>query len=524
MYDVLIVGYGPTGMLAAALLGRAGHRVGVFERYKTLYNLPRVGIVHDDVLRMFQEVGCIERVWPSTYFLPVYELAKHGRVLLSSEVAPNATHGWPEYISIYQPAFESELDVIAKAQSSVEVFQGQRVVAVEQNSERVEIAVEDDSGRQRRVYGRYLIGADGGNSFIRAALGIQYENLGFDQDWLVIDGKAKRPRPGLPAMRQLCEPEQPGVTLQMGPHHRRWSFMIFPGESPEEAVNPESVWRRLNRPEGATPEEFDLIRVASYKFQSLYAERWRDGRVFLAGDAAHQMPPFLAQGLCSGFRDAHNLAWKLDLVLRAKAPPAFLDNYEAERGPNARATIIESMRVGQHVNERDPEKVRKRDEQLMALQAEKQRTGGQKQLIAFRVPEFHSGFIARAQDGVRGAGDAFVQGRVRRGGQDGRFDDVAGRGFMIVARNGDPRAALSRDDRDFWTSIGGRFTRIGAAADSDPNLVIDAEERYAGLMDAYGCDVIVKRPDFYIFGACPTLRELPALIADLRDQLHMGQH
>jgi 3-(3-hydroxy-phenyl)propionate hydroxylase/flavoprotein hydroxylase len=93
LYDVLIVGYGPTGMLAAALLGRAGHRVGVFERHKTLYNLPRVSIVHDDVLRMFQEVGCIDRVWPSTHFLPVYELAKHGRVLLSSEVARNATHG-----------------------------------------------------------------------------------------------------------------------------------------------------------------------------------------------------------------------------------------------------------------------------------------------------------------------------------------------------------------------------------------------------------------------------------------------
>ena len=521
MYDVLIVGYGPTGMLAAALLGRAGHRVGVFERYKTLYNLPRVGIVHDDVLRMFQEVGCIEHVWPSTHFLPVYELARHGRVLLSSEVAPNATHGWPEYISIYQPAFETELDAMVRAQPNVEVFKGWRAVALEQSAERVEIEVESDHGERRKMQGRYLIGSDGGNSFIRDALGIRYENLGFDQDWLVIDGKAKRPRPGLPAMRQLCEPEQPGVTLQMGPHHRRWSFMIFPGESPEEAVKPESVWRRLNRPEGATPEEFDLIRVASYKFQSLYAERWRDGRVFLAGDAAHQMPPFLAQGLCSGFRDAHNLAWKLDLVLRGKAPPAFLDNYEAERGPNARATIVESMRVGQHVNERDPEKVRKRDEQLIALQAEKERTGTRKQLIAFRVPGFDAGFIARERAGVRGAGDAFVQGRVRCGAQEGRFDDIAGRGFMIVARGGDPRTALSQDDLDYWTSIGGRIVRIGGDSDG-PNIVIDAAGQYSGIMDEYGCDVIVKRPDFHIFGACSTLRELPALLADLREQLRTG--
>jgi len=514
MYDVLIAGYGPTGMMAAALLGRAGHRVGVFERYKTLYNLPRVGIVHDDVLRMFQEIGCIERVWPSTHFLPVFELAKHGQVLLSSDVAKNATHGWPEYTSLYQPAFEGELDAIVKSLPTVELFQGEKVVSVEQGDEHVEIGVEGDGGC-RTVQGRHLLGSDGGNSFVRDALGIPYEDLGFDQDWLVIDARAKRSHAHLPAMRQFCEPEQPGVTLHMGPHHQRWSFMIFPGESREEAIKPDNVWRRLDRLEGATPDEFELIRVASYKFQSLYAERWRLGRVFLAGDAAHQMPPFLAQGMCSGFRDSHNLAWKLDLVLKGKAPPSFLDTYQAERGPNARATIVESMRVGQHVNERDPEKVRQRDAQLMALQAEKEKSRGKTQLIAFRVPGFEAGLVARPRDGVRGAGDAYIQGRVRRDGHDGRFDDIAGHGFMIVGRNGDPATALSLRDREYWSSLGGRIVRLG----NGDGEIVDLDGQYTGLMDAYGCDVILKRPDYTIFGACPTARELPALLADLREQL-----
>ncbi len=519
-YDVLIVGYGPTGMLAAALLARAGHRVGVFERYATLFNLPRVGIVHDDVLRMFQDIGCIDRIWPSTFFLPIYELAKHGQILLSSEVARNATHGWPEYISIYQPAFEAELDVIVKAQPTADVFQDHEVIAVDQDADGVEIDVASKSGARRRVRGRYLIGSDGGNSFIREALGIKYENLGFDQDWLVIDAKEKAARPGLPAMRQFCEPEQPGVTLQMGPHHRRWSFMIFPGESPEDALRPANVWHRLDRPEGATPDEFELIRVAAYRFQSLFAERWRVGRVFLAGDAAHQMPPFLAQGLCSGFRDAYNLAWKLDLVLRGIAPPKFLDTYMAERGPNARATIVESMRVGLHVNERDPEKVKRRDADLMAMQAAKANSRGEKRLIAFRVPGFDAGFVARARDGVCGAGDSLIQGHVRCGDGEGRFDDIAGRGFLIIARNGNPTQALSGDDLAFWHSLGGRFVRIGHQQPKAPtDLLIDTGGECLGLMDEYGCDVIVKRPDFNIFGACRSLAELPALIADLREQL-----
>jgi 2-polyprenyl-6-methoxyphenol hydroxylase-like FAD-dependent oxidoreductase len=509
MYDVAIVGYGPTGMLAAILLGRAGHRVAVIERHTTLYNLPRVGIVHDDVLRMFQEVGCIDAIWPATHFLPVYELAKHGEVLLSSDVAPMATHGWPEYTSIYQPSFEKELDIAARALPTVELIQGETVTGIAQDEQQVAVTTQRRDGKTRTVEARYVIGADGGNSFVREALGVAYENLGFDQNWLVIDAKEKKARPGLPAMRQFCEPEQPGVTLYMGPNHRRWSFMIFPGESPEDALKPESVWRRLDRPEGATPAEFELIRVASYKFQSLYAEHWRVGRVFLAGDAAHQMPPFLAQGLCSGFRDAHNLAWKLDLVLKGLADDPFLDTYEAERGPSARATIIESMRVGLNVNERDPEKVKTRDEQLRAMQAAKADQPLEQKLIAFRVLGFAKGFVAT---GTPGAGDAFPQARIR-GESEGRFDDVAGRGFLILARGADPLAALGDDDRRFWRALGGKVVRLGDGGFSD------VEGRYGQLMDEYRCDIVVKRPDHYIFGACKTASELPRLLGELRRKL-----
>lgn len=510
MYDVLIVGYGPTGMLAAILLGRTGQKVAVLERYTTLYNLPRVGIVHDDIMRMFQEIGCMERVQPAMHFLPVYELARNGKVLMSSQVAPLATHGWPEFISVYQPAFEAELDVLARAEPTVDVFQGETVVELAQDDDGVQITTETSSGTRRVLRASYLIGADGGNSFVRRALGIQYQSLGIDQDWLVIDAKAKRPqRPELPHLRQFCEPEQPGMTMRMGPDHRRWSFMLFPGETEEEATKPENVWRRLERPEGGTPDEFDLIRIATYKFQSLATERWRDRRVFLAGDAAHQMPPFLAQGLCSGLRDAYNLAWKLNLVLKGVSPPAFLDTYAAEREPNSRATIIESARVGENVIERDLEKAHLRDEQLLALSAQVQRSDSNKQLIAFRVPGYDTGFVAR---NATAAGGAFGQGRVRRDGRDGRFDDIAGRGFMILARNGDPEAALSEDDRAFWRSLGGLVLRLG----------IDVEDvggYYTGLMDEYACDVIVKRPDFYMFGAAASVAGLPALLDELRSQL-----
>ena len=259
----------------------------------------------------------------------------------------------------------------------------------------------------------------------------------------MIDAKEKKARPGLPAMRQFCEPEQPGVTLYMGPHHRRWSFMIFPGESPDDAIKPDSVWRRLDRPEGATPEEVELIRVASYQFQSLYAKRWRVSRVFLAGDAAHQMPPFLAQGLCSGFRDAHNLAWKLDLVLKGLAGDRLLDAYEAERGPSARATIVESMRVGLNVNERDPEKGQS-TRRTVARDAggEEQQSATRREAHRLPRPGLRSGL---RRQGDTGRGRCLSAG-ARESAAQAKGDSTTspGRGFLIIARGADPMAAPRR--------------------------------------------------------------------------------
>ena len=512
MYDVLIAGYGPTGMLAAILLGGAGHKVAVIERYKTLYNLPRVGIVHDDVLRMFQEIRIIDRVLPATCFLPTYEMGFHGEVLLSNDVSEMETHGWPEMTSVYQPAFEAELDATAKSLTSVDVFQGWNATGLQHDANGVEVTAENASGTSRTFEGKYLIGADGGNSFVRAALDIGYEDLGFDQAWLVIDGLQKRGRGNRPALRQFCEPEQPGMTMQMGPDHRRWSFMIFDDETPEEALKPENIWKRLDRPEGGTPADFEIIRAVNYQFRSLIAEHWQDGRVFLAGDSAHQMPPFLAQGMCSGFRDAHNIAWKLDLVLHGLAAPALLETYEAERAPNARVTVIESMNVGQNVNERAPDKVRIRNDQLRALQKQMDETG-EKSLIAFRVPDIEGGFTG---DNGSGGGVHVGQGTVATRNREGRFDDLVGHGFVIIARNGDARAALDSDMHAFWAELGGKIVHFG---NPDRGLK-DVDNYFTSLMDRLGCDVVVKRPDYYAFDTCRTVADLPALLADLRHRLN----
>jgi hypothetical protein len=271
----------------------------------------------------------------------------------------------------------------------------------------------------------------------------------------------------------------------------------------------------LSREACATQDDVKLIRNAHYRFTALLARNWRIGRVFIAGDAAHQMPPYLGQGMTSGVRDAYNLAWKLDLVLKGGASEGFLDTYEQERKPLTREAIEESIRVGRSVIERDQEKIRIRDAVMKAAQATSAR-----QLVGYRPAGLGRGFIARSTASTPcGAGETFSQGRVVANGRYGKFDDVVGRGFMIIARNGSVTAAMGEKGRAFWASLGGRIATFGKAAHDGDVHFDDSHGHYGQLLDAFDCDIMVKRPDFFLFGMCRSSNELPAVLDDLRGQL-----
>ena len=269
---------------------------------------------------------------------------------------------------------------------------------------------------------------------MRRALGAAVDDYGFQENWLVCDFHMRRAVEGLPIFRQICDPAQPTSIVRIGPDHHRFSFMLNPGETPEAATGPAAVWSRVSR--FLTEGDADLIRVASYVFRSRIAERWRHGRAFLAGDAAHEMPPFLAQGMCSGIRDSHNLAWKLDLVLTGRADAGLLDSSQTEREPHVRFITEKAIELGRVQTLRDPAKARERDERLLAQR------GAHQVSDKLRYPGLTGGVVAG------GGGAFFPQGRVRSGSRAGLFDDIVGAGWCVVASETETPNGLTASHRE----------------------------------------------------------------------------
>ena len=516
-YDVVVVGYGPVGQTMAALLGRYGHRVAVFERWPRMYAYPRAGHFDHEGMRIFQRVGAAGSVEQSTVNLPEYRiLGADGNVLINIDWnAPNPS-GWRSDYVVYQPELEAALDAAVRRCPTVDVHQGWEAVGLAQEADHVAVTFREGgpdgeggwrpTARTRTVRARYVIGADGANSFVRRAGSFGWSDLGFPpSDWLAITVSPRDPDADIdmPDAAQLCEPGRPASLFRwLGRHSCRFEFMLMPGEDPVQMAAAENCWRLLHR-WGLTPDNATLVCNAVYTFRGMLADTFRDGRLLIVGDAAHLMPPFMGQGMCSGFRDAMNLAWKLDLVLRDAAGAGLLDSYSEERRPHDRTVIELSIALGSVICVTDPEAAAARDKAF--------RTGQAPPLPDF--PRLTSGLLYQAGDGMPdpSAGTLGVQGRVVCQGRTGRFDDLVGGGWAVLCRKHESAALLSDGQREFLGRIGARILHVTRARTEAADSVVDIDGDYTRWFRELSADVVVIRPDFYVFGA-GAATDLPGLV------------
>ena len=504
--DVAIVGYGPVGQLLAILLGQRGLRVEVIERWPNAYPLPRAVHFDHEVGRILQSAGVAAALQGRTVPATTYEWrnASGATLVRFGRNAEHSLSGWPESSMFCQPELEAILDARARALPCVSVERGWEVEALRLEGDGVTIGARHADGRTRERRARFAVGCDGANSFVRGAIGSGWHDLGFHFDWLVVDVLPDDPSWSGPINWQLCDPARPTTLVSGGPGRRRWEFMRLPHETLDE-LNGEAVAWRLLEPWGVRPSNARLERHAVYTFRARWADRWRNGRVLLAGDAAHQMPPFAGQGMCAGFRDAANLAWKLDLVLRGLASEALLDSYASERAPHV-ATMIElSVALGRIICVADPLEAAERDQRMIG----EARTRSAP--IEAALPPLGPGCLA-ADALVPGA--LFVQDRVRHRGAAGWFDDIVGRGFALVSPAGDPASALDPELAAWFASVGGFGAQVAPGAPVD-----DLNGGYARWFGKHDAAVALVRPDFSVFGAAPRLEAAADLVRALRSEL-----
>lgn len=506
-YDIAIAGYGPVGQTAAILLGRLGHRVGVFERWPEIYPRPRAVHYDDEIARVFQRLGLGEALASITEPATTYEWrnAAGQTLLLLDRTAPGPS-GWPAATMFTQPELERLLDETAKAVPTVDVHQGWELAEIEERDDHVRLTVREGAaagaglaakGAERAVSARWLIGCDGANSLVRERMGTPLVDLGFAYDWLIADTVPSDPALLAGVNLQICDPARPTTLVSGGPGRRRWEWMLLPGESAAEMEREERIWELLER-SGVGPADVVLERHAVYTFRARWAERWRRGRLLLAGDAAHLMPPFAGQGMCSGIRDAFSLAWHLDAVIAGRAHPSTLDAYTTERSGHLQHAIAVSVELGKVICIADETEAAARDELLLSVAADPSAPPGEPP-----PPDLGRGL----HEGSGGAGSLFPQGRCA----SGLVEDRLAGGFVLYGLDEDPAALLDAADAETLAALGCETVAIDAPLDPDGI--------YRGWFALHGCTFALVRPDFYVFGTAPDGTGAAALVRDLRAAL-----
>lgn len=515
-YDVLVVGFGPTGAVATGLLGRLGHRTLVIDRLTDIYDKPRAIALDHEIFRHFDNMGIAEAIAP---YVEPFTASEHfgvdGQLIRRIDmVAKPYPLGYTPSMVFSQPPVEAELRRHATGFSCVQAELGVELVNLEQRSDCVEATLKDAGGRLRTVTARYVLGCDGAASAVRQIAGIALEDLIFDEPWLVVDVRvdhaalAKLPQNSA----QFCNPARP-VSFLIGPeNHRRWEIMLLPGEDPRQMERPENVWSLLSP--WLTPEDGDLWRAASYRFHALVAANWRNGRIIIAGDAAHQQPPFIGQGMCQGLRDATNLAWKLDRVLKGTSPDTLLDSYTAERKQHVIELTGKIKTIGQSICERDPAAARQRDARILA-------EGGGKPLALTRqeiIPPLRAGFLSEQDGSARGT--LFPQPRIASGREARLLDEVIGAGLRVFIDGRSDTSALAALCAAHPELSAATIAPAGAG---QPGALEEIDGVLAGWFDRHGVVAAIVRPDHYVFGTARNAAELGSLLHETSSRLH-GHH
>lgn len=510
-YDIAVVGLGPVGCTACLLLAAAGLKVIAFERDRQVYRLPRAVNMDGEVIRGFQRIGLgdsINALMQSVRPGDRVGFANSQREwLFGQEVRDFGTNGWQPMNFFDQPEVDGYLRDICTAQPNVTPKVGWNVSAVTDNGNDVTIIASPlDSDSASSFNARYLLGCDGASSYIRREIGSDWHNLGYDHDWLVVDVVAHPGNTLDHTTLQVCDPDRITTYVCTKDPYRRWEFKLNSGETWEEMLEPARIAELIERwtPAGT----YEVRRAAMYQFHAATADSWRLGNLFIAGDAAHQTPPFLGQGMNAGMRDVINFAWKLPLVLQGVANESLLDTYQSERDAHAADLVEWAVAIGRlmdHLAEVEAAERSGKPAPATPAQSASAGYGQGREQPPLRAGVFH---LEQVSD-TGSTGYLFSQPIVMAGnGEELRLDELLGPGFSIVGRTA-ADLACSAAAEAVLQHLNVRKVALEGLQ--------EVRGHYDRLFEQH--KVAIVRPDRYVFGHATSDISLDDLIGELSEKL-----
>ncbi|MCA1983083.1 bifunctional 3-(3-hydroxy-phenyl)propionate/3-hydroxycinnamic acid hydroxylase MhpA [Nocardioides nematodiphilus] len=532
--DVLIVGAGPVGLTLANLLGQRGVRTLVLEALGELIDYPRAVGIDDEALRVMQTLGLVEEVLEHT--IPDQKIYMiNGERTILSEVNPTTREfGWPRRNGFVQPLVDQVLLGGLDRFPHVEVRFATEVLDATQDADGVQVTLRTDGGGEQVLSAGYLVGADGGSSSTRKRLGLTFEGETRESKGLVID--VRNDPIGTPHAVFGGDPKRGYASISLPHGLRRWEFTLFPHE-PESLAEDDAFIYDLLAEHVPDPKRLDIIRRRVYTHHARIAERFRVGRILLAGDAAHVMPVVGGQGWNSGIRDAVNLGWKLAAVVQGLAGDDLLDTYESERLVHVQQMVAISVGMANEMTDHDAERTRLRD--LAAAQRTPEEQAAVRNQAFKPQPKYDIGAVVHTpaatfktlpdREVPRVAGTIYPQPTVRTtDGVDRLLDDATGQGWRVLVWNNDPTALLGAEAIAAVERLGGALVQIvpstqlhWAATNAAPGVVVVGDlGTLQAWFDARPTSVVVVRPDHVVAAEC-LAQELEATLGAVFRAAHL---
>ena len=522
-YDVAIIGYGPTGAMMASLLGKQGIHTLVVEPNLNIYEIPRAVHYDGEVMRIFQSQGLHEKIKETSRdpglisFINGFNWKTFHQDLSQTD----RVHCWPNNTFFSQPNLEKHLRQNVDTCESVDQLLGWKLEKFDEDSTGITLTIRHLKDKKSKYYRcSYLLGCDGASSITRELGGFSLQDLGCDEPWLVCDLMLDKSIKIKNEAYQICDPARPVSLIPCEPGHLRWEFMLNDNDDHSNLENEDTV-RSLMAPHitrlnsQLTKQDGNLVRAKVYRFHALLADRFKKGRIFLLGDAAHQMPPFLGQGLCSGIRDAYNLSWKLAGVLAGQWDAKVLDSYHSERHPHVEEVINLAITHGDIIQTRNPLKALARDLFLMLGR-----------VLPFIISSIKFGQQWRVGDGIFSQDRRSLHRYMLRqsmitlnNGENVLLDGMLDNSFALIGFNVDPAALIDREQTTFLNAPISSISlgQNGQGIDKDGRLQRWANENEVALA--------LLRPDRQIYGLCyrhnsmSIKDQLTKLIDQLKEQL-----